>query len=130
MEAQYPPGSRVRGKVTNVTDFGVFVELAEGIEGMVHVSQLSRERVESAAEHYQAGQQVEAEVLQVDANARRIALSIRSLLDSQDQEEMQQYMSQSGGSSRTTLGDLINQQLVRGKKTNEDDPDDSGSSDY
>ncbi len=128
MESRYPPGSRVRGKVTNVTDFGVFVELDEGVEGMIHVSQLSRERVDSPADHYQPGQEVEAEVLQVDSKARRIALSVRSLLDSQDQEEMKRYMSQSSGSSRLTLGDLINRELVRGKsgKSKEGESEDEG----
>ncbi len=115
MDKRYPPGTRVRGKVTNVTDFGVFVELDEGIEGMIHVSQLSRERVDNPADHYQPGQEVEAEVLQVDSKARRISLSVRSLLDSQDQEEMKRYMSESSGSSRLTLGDLINRELGRGK---------------
>ena len=128
METRYPAGSRVRGKVTNVTDFGVFVELDEGVEGMIHVSQLSRERVDNPAEYYQPGQEVEAEVLQVDSKARRIALSVRSLLDSQDQEEMKRYMSQSAGSSRLTLGDLINQELVRGKsgESKEGESEDEG----
>jgi small subunit ribosomal protein S1 len=115
MGSRYPAGTRVRGKVTNVTDFGVFVEIEDGVEGMVHVSQLSRERVDNPREHFQPGVAVEAEVLEIDARERRIALSVRSLLDSQEQEEMQEYMSQSGDSSRLTLGDLINQELGRGK---------------
>ena len=117
MDHRYPVGARVKGKVTNVTDFGVFLEIEDGVEGMVHVSQLSRERVDNPREHYQPGQVVDAEVLQVDGKERRIALSIRSLLDSQDKEEMKQYMSQSKDSSRLTLGDLINKELVRGRST-------------
>ena len=117
MDHRYPVGTRVKGKVTNVTDFGVFLEIEDGVEGMVHVSQLSRERVDNPREHYQPGQVVDAEVLQVDGKERRIALSIRSLLDSQDKEEMKQYMSQSKDSSRLTLGDLINKELVRGRST-------------
>jgi small subunit ribosomal protein S1 len=115
MDRRYPPGARIKGKVTNVTDFGVFVEIEEGVEGMVHVSQLSRERVENPREHYQPGSEIDAEVLQVDSRERRIALSVKSLLDTQDKEEMRQYMSQEKSSSRLTLGDLINQELVRGK---------------
>ena len=115
MDRRYPTGARVRGKITNVTDFGVFVELEPGVEGMVHVSQLSRERVENPRDHYQPGSEIDAEVLQVDARERRIALSVKSLLDSQDKEEMRQYMSQEKGSSRLTLGDLINRELVRGR---------------
>ena len=47
MDRRYPAGARVRGRITNVTDFGVFVEIEDGVEGMVHVSQLSRERVDN-----------------------------------------------------------------------------------
>jgi small subunit ribosomal protein S1 len=115
MDRRYPVGARIKGRVTNVTDFGVFVEIEPGVEGMVHVSQLSRERVDNPREHYQPGTEIDAEVLQVDPRERRIALSIRSLLDSQDKEEMKQYMSQEKSSSRLTLGDLINRELVRGR---------------
>jgi small subunit ribosomal protein S1 len=93
----------------------VFLELEPGVEGMVHVSQLSRERVDNPRDHYQPGGELEAEVLQVDSRERRIALSVKSLLDSQDKEEMREYMSQEKASSRLTLGDLINRELVRGR---------------
>jgi ribosomal protein S1 len=53
--------------------------------------------------------------LQVDGRERRIGLSIRSLMDSQDKAEMKQYMAKESSSSKTTLGDLINQELVRGR---------------
>jgi small subunit ribosomal protein S1 len=115
MDRRYPVGTRVNGKVTNVTDFGVFIEIEEGVEGMVHVSQLSRDRVENPRELFQPGTAVEAEVLQVDGRERRIGLSIRSLMDSQDKAEMKQYMAKESSSSKTTLGDLINQELVRGR---------------
>jgi len=115
MVGRYPSGTRVRGKVTNVMDFGVFVEIEEGVEGMIHVSQLSRERVDNPRDHFEPGTEIEAEVLEVDSKDRRIALSIRSLLDSQEKEEMKQYMSQPSSSPRTTLGELINQELGKGK---------------
>jgi len=115
MGGRYPAGARVRGKVTNVTDFGVFVEIEEGVEGMVHVSQLSHERVDNPREFFEPGAEIEAEVLEVDGRERRIALSVRSLLDSQEKAEMKQYMAEPGDSSRFTLGDLINRELVRGK---------------
>ena len=67
------------GKVTSVTDFGVFVEIEEGIEGLIHVSQLSTERVDKPASLYKVGDEVEAEVTQVDPREKRIALSIKAL---------------------------------------------------
>jgi small subunit ribosomal protein S1 len=122
MAERYVVGATVHGKVTNVTDFGVFIELEEGVEGMVHVSQLSRERIENPRDVLQPGQEIEAEVLQVDTRERRIALSVRSLLDTKDKAEMRQYMSATTEepSSRTTLGDLINQELVRGQGGDEE----------
>ncbi|TFH25090.1 MAG: 30S ribosomal protein S1 [Myxococcales bacterium] len=115
MPARHPVGSRVHGKVTNVTDFGVFVEIEDGVEGMIHVSQLSRERVEHPRDHFQPGAAVEAEILEIDVRERKIALSVRSLLDSEEKAELQQYMgvarTGSSTSSRTTLGDLINKEL-------------------
>jgi small subunit ribosomal protein S1 len=115
MSRRYPVGSKVQGKVTNVMDFGLFLEIEDGIEGMVHVSQLSRARVENPRDQFQVGATIEAEIIEIDPEAQRIALSIRSLLDSQDKEEMQQYMAQPAEPARTTLGDLLHRELSRGR---------------
>ena len=115
MERRLPPGTRVKGKVTNVTDFGVFVEIESGVEGMIHVSQLSRERIENPREQVQPGTEIDAEVLQVDSRERRIALSVKSLLDTQDKAEVRQYMSKGADPSRTTLGDLLHKELEKGR---------------
>jgi len=73
----YAPGSTINGKVTNVTDFGIFVELEEGVEGLVHISELSHKRVKSASEIYAVGDAVSAIVKSVDLQNRRIRLSIK-----------------------------------------------------
>ncbi|MFT4570460.1 MAG: small subunit ribosomal protein S1 [Hyphomicrobiaceae bacterium] len=111
MGLRYPTGARVNGKVTNVTDFGVFVEIEEGIEGLVHVSQLSRDRVENPKDIFQPGVLLEAEVTQVDTRERRISLSIRSLLQSAEKEELKQYMSDTSDRARFSLGDVLGDQL-------------------
>src|SRR3989475_7971890 len=80
---RYPAGTRVKGAVTSVTDFGVFVELEEGIEGLVHVSQLSTERVDKPSALYKPGDAVEAEVTSVDSREKRIGLSIKALRKSE-----------------------------------------------
>ena len=120
MSNRYPVGARVNGKITNVTDFGVFVEIEDGVEGMIHVSQLSRDRVENPRDVFQPGTGIEAEVTQIDTRDRRIGLSIRSLMDSEDKAEMAQYMSQDTKSSGTTLGDLITEQLGRDRPPADD----------
>src|SRR3989304_4011303 len=76
---RYRKGEVVMGKITNVTDFGAFVELEEGIEGLVHVSEISREKVEKPADVLKIGETVSALVLHVDPHERRIGLSIKAL---------------------------------------------------
>src|SRR6185436_3549749 len=71
MAERYPAGTRVKGVVTSVTDFGVFLEIEEGIEGLIHVSQLSHERVEKPQSMFQPGQEMEAEVTNVDSRERK-----------------------------------------------------------
>ncbi len=117
MASRFPVGTRVHGKVTTVTDFGVFVELEEGVEGLVHVSQLSNERVEKPQQVYQPGQDVEAEVTQVDARERKIALSIKALRRSEERQEMETYM-QKDREARFSLGDVMGEglRLDRDKK--------------
>ncbi len=73
------PGSRVRGKVTRVEPFGAFVEIGPGLEGLVHVSNLARRRVEKVDEVLSVGQEIEALVLDVKEGGKRIGLGIKQL---------------------------------------------------
>ncbi len=75
----FEKGQLVTGKVTRLADFGAFVELAPGVEGMIHISEMSDQRVRTCADVVQVGQTVETRVLDVDAGKRRIALSIKAV---------------------------------------------------
>lgn len=75
----YEPDSIVQGRVTRLADFGVFVEVAPGVEALIHISELSDQRVRSCADVAQIGQEIEAKVLGVDQENRRISLSIKAL---------------------------------------------------
>ena len=77
LSLKYTPASVVTGKVTNITDFGVFVEIEEGIEGLVHVSELSQKRVKSTSELFAVGDSISAVVKSIDAKNRKIRLSIK-----------------------------------------------------
>jgi small subunit ribosomal protein S1 len=77
--ARWPVGNVVTGKVTRMTDFGAFVELSMGVEGLVHISEISETRIHSVAEALKIGQEVQAKVLDVDETARRIGLSIKQV---------------------------------------------------
>lgn len=111
MAQRYPVGSRVRGKVTSVTDFGVFVELEEGVEGLIHVSQLSHERVDRPQDFFQPGQEVEAEVTLVDPKDRKISLSIRALRRTEERLEMESYLQRDRNQGRFSLQDIMAEQL-------------------
>ncbi|TMA38174.1 MAG: 30S ribosomal protein S1 [Deltaproteobacteria bacterium] len=106
---RYPPGTRVRGAVTSVTDFGVFVELEEGVEGLIHVSQLSSERVDKPSTLFKPGDGVEAEVTEVDAREKRIKLSIKALLKSEEREEMDAYQRRERESGKAYFADVMSE---------------------
>lgn len=76
---KYTPGSVVTGKITNFTDFGIFVEIEEGIEGLVHISEISQKRVKSSAELYNVGDVVSAIVKSIDVKTKKIRLSIKDM---------------------------------------------------
>src|SRR5271168_2923232 len=78
---KFPAGSEVEGPITSFTKFGAFVQLAEGVEGMIHVSEISAEkRVERPQDVLRAGQVVKAKVLDVDREKRQIKLSMKQLV--------------------------------------------------
>jgi small subunit ribosomal protein S1 len=84
---RYKPGQVVKGKVTKITNFGVFVELEPGLEGLLHVSELSDEKVENPEDVVKVGDEVEVKVLRVDAKDRKIGLSRKNLHGGVTEEE-------------------------------------------
>ena len=106
---RYPPGSKVVGKVSSITDFGVFLEIEEGIEGMIHVSELSKERVSSPHDFTKEGAELTAVVLKVNKKDKKIALSIKSLERTADYEQKSYGGSQDVVASN--LGDLLKENL-------------------
>ena len=103
---KYAPGTIVKGKATSVTDFGVFLEIEEGIEGLIHVSELSREKVESPKDFANVGDEFEAAVLNVDTMDRKIALSVKQLTQHKEKAVVQEFL---GAQKQATsnLGDLL-----------------------
>lgn len=80
IETKYAPQTKVKGKVVNIVPYGVFVELEKGIEGLIHVSEMSwTKRVNNPAEMFAVGDMLEAQILTVDKESRRISLSIKQL---------------------------------------------------
>ena len=111
LRERHPDGSRVRGKITSVADFGVFVEIEEGIEGLIHISQLSTERVDKPQSLYKPGDDVDAEVINIDAKERRIALSIKALRRSEERAEVEDYLRRERENSRFSFQDILSEEL-------------------
>ncbi|MGA2316601.1 MAG: 30S ribosomal protein S1 [Thermodesulfobacteriota bacterium] len=109
---RYRKGEVVAGKVTNVTDFGAFVELEEGIEGLVHVSEISREKVEKPSDVLKVGDTLSAVVLHIDPHDRRIGLSIKGLKEKAEKAEIEKYISDQGPTSHS-LGELIQEEMEK-----------------
>ncbi len=82
---KYPVGMAVKGKVAKIASFGAFIELEDGVDGLVHISQISDQRVEKVRDALKVGQEVEARVVKVDRAERRIGLSIRAMSMTEDE---------------------------------------------
>ncbi len=108
---KYKVGSEVTGPVSSVTDFGVFVRLEDGIDGLVYSSELASERIENPAEHFSEGQEVTAIVTKVDANDQKISLSIRAVNDKAERAALKELAAQQSATQTTTLGDLLAEKL-------------------
>ena len=79
-EEAYPPGKKVRGKVQSITDYGAFVELEPGVEGLIHVSEMSwTKKVKHPSKVLEVGQEVDCQVLEVDSKSKRISLGLKQL---------------------------------------------------
>ncbi|MDA8121849.1 MAG: 30S ribosomal protein S1 [Deltaproteobacteria bacterium] len=113
IESRFRKGSVVTGKVSRLADFGVFVELADGIEGLVHISELSREKVDNPAALFKPGDEVGAAVLAVDRQNKKISLSIRSYQDELERKNMESYMGKNTEppENLTVLGEALRAKL-------------------
>ena len=111
---RYPVGTMLTGTITNITDFGLFVEVEEGIEGLVHVSEMSKKKIKSPKEVFNEGDAIEAKVIHVSADERRLGLSLKA----QEPERKRtgagagEFRStQSGTMTGSNLGDMIRQKM-------------------
>ena len=123
---KYPVGTRLKGKVTKIADFGAFVEIEPGIEGLLHASELEgdgkpKDRLKDMAE----GQELECMVTAIDMKERKFSLSVRALTRAEERENIRQYSQQQSQSSRATLGDLLAEKLKGNSEATPDSGDDN-----
>jgi small subunit ribosomal protein S1 len=111
---RYRVGDVLTGKVVRMTDFGLFVELREGIEGLVHVSELAEERVEKPSDRFAVGDEVVVKIVKVQSDEKKIGLSIREAIADDARREANQYastVSGSDGRASASLGDFMSEEL-------------------
>ena len=108
---RYAPGTRITGTVTNVTDFGVFVELEEGIEGLIHVSELSKEKGGKPLSRYKVDDVIQAKVLNISPAEKKIGLSVKRLEESEEQEIYESYLN-TQNTATSNLGELLKEGML------------------
>jgi len=109
--AAYKPGSQVEGEVSSVTDFGIFVRVPGGIEGLIHKSNLTETRDETpedALKKYKEGDKIKAVVLEIQTDKQKVAFSIKDYKKKVQQEELSRYIAEDESDDSTyTLGDFL-----------------------
>jgi small subunit ribosomal protein S1 len=108
---RYQVGKEITGTVTNVTDFGVFIELEEGIEGLVHVSEISKEKIKTPVGKFELGDVISARVMNINSEERRIGLSIKRLEMEDEQGLLSEYVSNMNNAKSTEFGDILRENL-------------------
>jgi small subunit ribosomal protein S1 len=106
----YPSGAIVEGKITNVTDFGIFVQLEEGVEGLVHVSEISKEKINTPVGMYNVGDNLQVKVINVSSKDRKIGLSIKALDEDAGEDSTKDYKKKQAAGP-ATIGDLLKEEL-------------------
>ena len=128
---RYPIGTKVSGKITKVSSFGAFVEIEEGVDGLVHISQISDDHIERVKDVLNVGDDVEARVVKVDAAEHRIGLSVKAAQVADDEFEVKEDMLeglQSGeelvnlsGAFDSALGDQLEEWHPGGDNASEEE---------
>ncbi|MEA1969520.1 MAG: 30S ribosomal protein S1 [Thermodesulfobacteriota bacterium] len=127
VEERYQVGTEISGVVTNVTDFGVFVELEEGIEGLIHVSEISKDKIKTPSDKFKVKDTVAAKVMNINSDERRIGLSIKRLENEEEEEVVKTFTTTTNNVKKekpvtSSFGELLRNNLEEAAaKSNSDD---------
>ena len=114
---RYRVGKEITGTITNVTDFGIFVELEEGIEGLVHVSEISKEKIKTPVGMFNISDVITARVMNINSEERRIGLSNKRMEIEDEQEFLNEYVNNIGPAT-SSFGEILRENLQ--EKLNDD----------
>jgi len=118
IKSKYRVGQGVDGTITKLTDFGAFVELEQGVEGLIYVSEIAETRIEKPADVLKVGETVRTEILSIEPKERRIALSIRQLGRTEERQSYEQHVGDRG--RKATMGDMFGDKLKAALKKDKD----------
>ena len=107
---RYRVGKEITGTITNVTDFGIFVELEEGIEGLVHVSEISKEKIKTPVGMFNISDVITARVMNINSEERRIGLSVKRMEIEDEQELLTEYVNNIGPAT-SSFGEILRENL-------------------
>lgn len=122
VKERYEVGREISGIVTNITDFGIFVELEEGIEGLIHVSEISKEKVKTPVGQYNVGDELTAKVMNVNTEERRIGLSIKRLEFEDEESLLKDYVTNMKPAT-SSFGEILSESLQEKLNDKNGDPD-------
>jgi small subunit ribosomal protein S1 len=103
LKQKYSPGARVKGTITSITDFGAFMEVEKGVEGLIHISDISWEKIKHPSEKLKAGEETEAIILNIDVEKQKLSLGIKQL----EGDIWEDFF------NRQKIGDLVKTKIVR-----------------
>jgi len=107
---RYDVGKEITGTITNVTDFGIFVELEEGVEGLVHISEISKEKIKTPVDMFNVGDLVTARVMNINGEERRIGLSIKRM-DMEDEQSILNDYANMAAAQTSAFGEMLKENL-------------------
>ena len=122
LASKYPSGSVVAGKVVNHADFGTFVELMEGVEGLIHVSEIDLEDGQGPEEAYPSGSEIKVKILNIDSEERKVSLSMKAAKEGATAAPYTNYLNNDSGGG--TLGDILGASLAAAKGEEEQPAED------
>ena len=111
IETKYGIGTQHDVKITKTTDFGAFVELAADIEGLIHISELTTEKIQKVEDFIKVGESVKAEVITIDKDARKIGLSSKLVKLRESKSDVEDYAKKAASTAKTSFGDVFGDQL-------------------
>ena len=110
---KFPSGTRLKGKVTKIAEFGLFLEVEQGVEGLLHVNELDGEgKPKDKLKTYTEGQEIECMVTAIDMKEHKLALSVRAMHKAEERENIRHYVKQTASSAKTSFADVLDSSMA------------------